>query len=242
MTPRRAARRSLAAPYRLCAGLALSLAFVVPAAPGGPAAPPAASPDPWAPLENLAQGRDPVRTYAADFTQEKSTPVLRDPLVSHGQVRVTPGLSRWDTDRPYPSTMLIAPGELRLHYPDQNVLEIYPLGQRLDALAASPVPDLAVLREHFTLASLETRQDPDALTATLLPRSEEVAQALEQVVVEIDPQRGTLRRLRLTDLDGETTTLTFQNVRLNPPLDPDDLALAVPDGTRVLYPLEADAR
>lgn len=210
----------------------------------------------WEELENLAQQRDPITTYAADFRQEKFTPLLREPIKSTGRVRIAEGIalgdnasggdtsggggvSRWDTEAPYASTMLIAHGELKLHYPEQQSLEIYELGDRLDALAASPVPDLAVLRENFEIDSSGWTKGNQLLSLTLLPKSDAMRDALEEITVDIDPALGSMRRLSMTDLDGETTVMHFENIQLNLDLDPADLELDVPEGTQIIRPLEA---
>lgn len=193
----------------------------------------------WDELEALSKRAEPIVTYAADFRQEKFTPLLRDPIESHGRVRIVESVSRWDTEAPYASTMLLADGELRLHYPEQNTLEVYELGDRLDALAASPVPDLDVLRQNFEIESSEWTHGDKLFTLTLLPKTEQLRDALEEVAVDIDPALGSLRRLSMTDLDGETTVIHFENIQLNPDLDPADLQLDVPSGTKVVRPLEA---
>ncbi|MEM1446925.1 MAG: outer membrane lipoprotein carrier protein LolA [Planctomycetota bacterium] len=197
----------------------------------------------WEELESLSQQREPITTYAADFRQEKFTPLLRDPIESTGRVLIAEGeaggVSRWDTDAPYASTMLIADGELKLFYPEQESLEVYELGDRLDALAASPVPDLAVLKENFAIDSSGWTEDNALYRLTLLPKSEAMLDALEEITVDIDATLGSMRRLSMTDLDGETTVMHFGNVELNPELDPADLELTVPDGTQIIRPLEA---
>lgn len=192
----------------------------------------------WAELHQLIRTQDPIVTYSADFRQDKFTPLLREPIVSYGRVRIANGVSRWDTDEPYASTMLIADGALKLHYPQQKTLEIYELGDRLDALAASPVPDLAVLRENFEIESSVWTDDHQRLALTLLPRTEQMREALEEVAVEIDPALGCLRQLSMTDLDGETTVIRFDDIHLNPDIAAADLELLVPDDTKIVRPLD----
>ncbi len=197
----------------------------------------------WEALAELAERAGPIDTYRADFVQEKFTPLLRDPIESAGQVRMAGGISRWDTREPYPSTMLIRAGELRMYYPRQQTLEVYHLGDRLDAMAASPVPDLAELRRHFAIETFhetDAEGDPEeaALYVSLRPRTEEMREAIESVEVELDARRATLRKLTITDVDGETTALTFSGAEINPQLDAAALELEVPEGTRVVHPLE----
>ncbi len=202
---------------------------------------------PWAELESLSANREPITTYAADFQQEKFTPLLRDPIRSTGRVRIAEdddgrGVSRWDTQAPYASTMLIADGELHLYYPEQQSLEIYELGDRLDALAASPVPDLAVLRANFEIASSGWTKGNKLYSLTLLPKSDAMQEALEAITVDIDPALGSMRRLSMTDLDGETTVMHFENIELNLDLDPAELALELPSGVTTVRPMEAVGR
>lgn len=201
----------------------------------------------WAELESLSEHREPITTYAADFRQEKFTPLLRDPIRSTGRVRIAEGedgrgVSRWDTQAPYASTMLIADGELHLYYPEQQSLEIYELGDRLDALAASPVPDIAVLRVNFEIDSSGWTKGNKLYSLTLLPKSDAMRDALEEITVDIDPALGSMRRLSMTDLDGETTVMHFENIELNLDLDPAELALELPSGVTTVRPMEAVGR
>ena len=191
----------------------------------------------WQSVSDLADRAVEVETYRADFTQEKITPLLRDPIESSGTIRVAGGVARWDTLEPYPSTMLISEGELRLYYPQQQTLEVYDLGERLDAMAASPIPDLELLRESFSLESVE--RGNEAVSMLLLPREEELQENVSEVRVTIDPSRGVLTGIEITDPDGDLTVLTFEEITLNPELSADELALEVPVGTKIVKPLEA---
>ena len=191
----------------------------------------------WQSLTDLADQAVEVETYRADFTQEKITPLLRDPILSSGTIRVAGGVARWDTLEPYPSTMLISQGELRLYYPEQKTLEVYDLGERLDAMAASPIPDLELLRESFSLESVE--RGDEAVQMRLLPREEELQENVSEVRVTLDPTRGVLTGIEITDPNGDLTVLKFEEMTLNPELSADELALEVPVGTKVVKPLEA---
>ncbi len=201
-----------------------------------------------------------MESYVAEFSQQKFTALLRDPIESEGRVRIAGGVSRWDTQPPYASTMVVADGELQLYYPEQSTLEIYDLGDRLEAMAASPVLEVGVLQEYFTLAESNWNADRTRLELVLLPRQEQMAESLEEVIVEVSsgpepgeteagdsprtaadgdaPGAGALRKLEMTDVDGETTVLTFRQVGLNPQLDPESLRLEVPEGTTVVRPTE----
>ena len=194
----------------------------------------------WQQLQQMIDRAGPIDTYRAEFTQRKFTALLREPIESTGEVRIAGGVSRWDTRDPDASTMLIHDGTLQMYYPAQRTLEVYDLGDRLDQMAASPVPDVDTLRQNFVIESLEALGDEGGLAVTLLPRDpeSEVAEAIDSVEVVIDPERACLTKLSVTDLDGETTELTFEHIELNPELDAASLELDVPEGTNVVHPLE----
>ena len=228
--------------------------------------------DAWAQLDALLADQPAVTSYRAEFTQQKFSPLLMDPIESRGQVRVAGDVARWDTESPHASTMLIQGGELKLYYPESSTLEVYDLGQRLESMAASPVLETAMLREYFELSSASRDEAAGRLELVLLPRQEQLAESLEQVVVSValdaasaqaesdgapdgdggDAQAqadalpadgqaagpGALRRLEMTDLDGETTVLEFRAIRLNPSLDAASLELEVPAGTAIVRPTE----
>lgn len=220
------------------------------ASASGQAAPETSAPrgvnaaDGWAELERIAATRPDTADYRARFEQKKFSPLLRDPIVSRGVVQMAGGAARWDTEPPHASTVVMNADTLRLYYPDQQTLEVYELGGNpggpgLAAIATSPVPDLDVLREHFDLDGWGFTKGNELLTLTLVPRSEAVGDALEDVRVAVDTATGHLHSFVFTDPDGEATEMTFLNPETDVLIDPASLAFEVPLGTTVVQPLAA---
>ena len=149
---------------------------------------------------------------------------------------------RWDTLKPEHSVLAINPTEAKVYYPDQKVLEIYALDRRLGELAASPLPRLASLRQRFSFAALALTElmpnaDPKRFVAlSLKPLDPALQQHIEEVRVLLDADQGCMVKADVFDGDGDRTSLSFLNVKLN--ADPGDLNLSVPPGTRVTKPLE----
>src|SRR5437868_12890448 len=77
--------------------------------------------------------------------------MLKKPLVSSGRVRMKGSVVRWDTAAPEPAVLHSDGREIRMFYPRQRVVEVYPIDKRITDLAASPLPRLAALREHFRI-------------------------------------------------------------------------------------------
>lgn len=200
---------------------------------------PVAEDDVTAVIERLDRRSAEITTVRAEFVQVRHSALLRRPLESSGTVRLTRTLSRWDTKEPSPSTTLVGGGIVKLHYPDQKLLEVYDLGEQLGQLGASPLADFEELDAHFSIA-LHADQDDDrsgderVAVFRLTPRSEQVAEFVSEVRLDIGLDRALVRRAVIVDRDGERTEISFREVKVNESFADDDLKLELPAGTRTV--------
>ncbi len=210
-----------------------------------PATAPASDPRLLEELQQLQHKLEQVRDLTTKFTQEKHTPLLRKPLVSTGEIRILGKLMRWDTHKPAPSVMLISEEGIRLYYPKQKLLEIYRLDQQLARLAASPVPRIDVMQEHFAFSRIPASEQGEAvdgryLPVRLTPRQQTLAQHIDEVRLLIDRETAYLRQMEMVDTDGDRTIIRFEDVKLNTGLTQQELTLEPPPGTRISHPLSGD--
>jgi outer membrane lipoprotein-sorting protein len=194
-------------------------------------------------LDDIDARAAKTKDFAADFRQEKFTALLKKPLVSSGVVRVVGPTIRWDTDKPEPAVLMSDGREVRMYYPSQKLLEIYAIDRRLGDLAASPLPKLATLREHFTLARSDAKafKPPEGravLPLRLVPSNEALREHVEHVDVLLDIEAAHILELEIIDADGDRTHVTFSAFRLDRGLKPADLELTVPADTTVSRPLD----
>ena len=186
-----------------------------------------------------------ITDLSADFTQEKHTPLLKKPLVSTGRILIKGPVSLWTTVAPEPTIMRIDTKEIRLLYPRQKVLEIYRTDERMGALAASPFPRLAVIKEHFTFERVAARsllQDADEskfLALRMKPTQEELKKHIDEVTVLLEIATGFVQRAQTIDTDGDRMVLTFSKLQTNTGLKDRDLEMEVPAGVSVTRPLES---
>lgn len=195
-------------------------------------------------LEDIDARAAKVTDLTGDFEQRKFTPLLKKPLVSSGKVRVRGPVVRWDTDKPSPSIMRIDDKELRIYYPDQKVVEVYPIGEDMRRLSSSPLPRLESIRSQFAISRIEAKDlDPDAdpakvVAMRLTPTAPGLKEHITSVRVLIDVASACTLRMEMTDPDGERTLIVFTQVKINPGVAEADVALKVPSGVRELRPLE----
>ncbi len=207
-----------------------------PAAAGeAPDRPPGVEKDLWRRLKRVDRRAAAIETLVAKFRQKKHTPLLEEPVVSRGRVRMKGDRLRWDTHTPRPTRMLLADGELRIYYPKQSLLEIYPADRRFSGVLATPVPRLHRLLETFRMEA-ERVEDAAAIRLRLTPRKEKVRKHVESVTLRLDPRRACVTRVRMRTPDGERTVIDLRKIRVGADIDDDALGLDVPEDTRVTRP------
>lgn len=194
-------------------------------------------------LEEIDRKGAAATDLTAEFEQKKFTPMLKQPLVSTGTIKVKGAAVRWDTVKPEPSIMRIDEKELRIYYPNQRVVEVYPIGEEVRRMTASPLPRLAMIRAEFVVSKanprdLDASADPAATVALeLKPRGEGLKEHVDKVRVLLDVASGCATRVEVVDPDGERTVIVFSRIKINTGLKDSELALQTPAGVKVVNPL-----
>ncbi len=209
-----------------------------------PATPPAGIDAPlWERMKQIDAKVGQISDLTASFQQKKFTPLLKKPLVSAGSVLAKGSAMLWDTRTPEPTVMRVDAKEVTIYYPKQKTAEVYPLAGQLSAVAASPLPRLAVLLEHFKFtaanpADLGQREDDGVLAFRLAPIDPGIREHVDHVLVAIDANRAFIKTFEMTDSDGERTLIEFSDVKINSGVDDHRLDLRLPAGVKTVRPLE----
>lgn len=184
-----------------------------------------------------------IRDLTADFTQQKFSPLLRDPITTHGTIASKGDAMLWQSNEPEPTRTRVDTSRLQIYYANRNTVEDYPIAGKLGSLAASPLPRLSALRERFTI----TATDEDGLDGPprvaspvmlrLDPKEADVKQYVDHVCVLLDASRGLVVAFELTDPDGERTVIHFANLKTNVGLADDALKLNAPANAEIVKPL-----
>lgn len=197
-------------------------------------------------MEDIDRRAGRAADLVGRFRQEKHTALLKKPLVSAGRIRMKGNVVRWDTESPEAGVLYSDGREIRMYYPKQSTLEVYPVDRRLSDLAASPLPRLAVLREHFRIEPLppkraaETPRDAATpIEIRLTPRDDALAEHVEEVRVTLDVAAACVTKVDVLDADGDRTVILFTDIKTDTGIKDGDLDLAVPAGTKVSRPLDA---
>ncbi len=147
----------------------------------------------------------------ARFRQERRTTLLLEPLVSTGQIDIhPPERFALRVEEPEPWSLLLDAGGARSGPPEHE--------EALDpALAAAPAlrTFAELLRGRPSKADFKISLVPDApATLRLQPRGDELADAIAQVRVELDPVRAVPTRIVIVEPGGDRTELRLSDVEL----------------------------
>jgi outer membrane lipoprotein-sorting protein len=190
-------------------------------------------------LDDIDRRAGQAQDLTGRFEQQKFTALLKKPLVSSGRVRMKGPVVRWDTEVPEPAVLHSDGREIRMFYPRQHVVEVYPIDRRITDLAASPLPRLAALREHFTIEAADSNaaNANDRVAIRLTPTDAFLKEHVDQVLVVLDAAAACVASVEVDDADGDRTVIRFSDVKLNAGLKDADVALTVPAGTKESRPL-----
>lgn len=193
-------------------------------------------------LERLDARLAETADVRAAFEQSKRSAMLKKPMVSKGTILARGHSVLWQTVEPQKMAMLVTEKEVRIHYPADRLLEVYPLDDRFRQSAIGPIPRAAALKEKFVVAELGVAAMTDAketghlLAMELTPREESLRRHVSSVRVLIDERVPCAVRVVVKDPDGDETDMRFSAVERNTGLTESDVDLRVPEGTRVSTP------
>jgi outer membrane lipoprotein-sorting protein len=198
----------------------------------------------WAIMTAIDEKVGRITDLRADFEQQKHTPLLKKPLISSGKVLLKGSQTHWDIQKPEPTVMFMDAKEIRLYYPKQSMLEIYPIEGDLGSLAASPLPRLEILKRFFSFERIDPAElDPQAdvektLALRMTPTDDSLRQHVREVRVLLSRETGFILRAETRDTDGDRTMLIFSNPQADTGLRDEELRLNVPANTTISRPLD----
>ena len=135
---------------------------------------------------------------------------------------------------------------VQIYFPKINTLQVYDLakhGEQLDKFLmigfGTSGTELAKDYTMTVLSSEAAKETPgiQALHLELIPKSPEARQYVKKVELWI-PDHGDPYPLRekITEPSGDSRTMTYNDLKINPPLQPEALKLKLPAGVKTEHP------
>jgi outer membrane lipoprotein carrier protein len=192
-------------------------------------------------VEQLRQFVKTVQSAQGEFAQQQMrTPKPNEPQDKLKLIRQTsgqfifqrPGKFVWDTQKPYEQKLIADGKQLLMWDKDLNQLTIRSANQ---ALAASPAAILfgeSALDAQFELEDGGSKTDLQWVN--LQPKVKPGQGDLPYTKIAIGMAAGLPKALELTDGFGSVVLVVFNQMQINPKIEPSRFQFKVPPGAEVL--------
>jgi outer membrane lipoprotein-sorting protein len=168
-----------------------------------------------------------IKTIRAHFTETTTSSLLVKPVVAEGTLlAVRPSDILLSYARPEKKLLRIDATTLRFVWPDRKLHETRDIRQsqaRVQKYFVDKTP--AELRKHFAITAAEDRGRPGTWRLEMIPKRKQIQQGVTKIELWIDQRSSILSTMTLTFAGGDTKTMAFTNVEMNPPITLADLGL-----------------
>ncbi|HEU5182897.1 MAG TPA: outer membrane lipoprotein carrier protein LolA [Candidatus Polarisedimenticolia bacterium] len=171
-------------------------------------------------LKRFNESQQSVASLTASFTERKNLNLLAKPLVSNGTFLYSrPSRIKWEYTEPEPRVFLITEDRFIAYYPNQKRAEEVPLsklaGRRVFRVfgIGQTAEDLG---KFFDISQDDPGDEKGAYLLILTPKRQRVKDRLQRVRFWVDAKTFLPRKLEYVESDGDSTLLSFNNIRLNP--------------------------
>ncbi len=181
-------------------------------------------------LKNVEARYNRAKTLEVLFT-ERYTPLGKATRTESGLLKLRkPGRMRWDYSQPK-GKLFISDGKfLWLYSPAENRAERMKL-QDSEDMRAPLAFLLGKLNFQKEFQNFQARREGDATHITAQPKTNTLPYSSVEFLVGPD---ATIREVKVTSYDKSTLDFTFQDEKVNPPLDARLFRFQAPPGTDVV--------
>jgi outer membrane lipoprotein carrier protein len=176
-----------------------------------------------------------LRDLKADFQQAAFNKTLNQTLEAKGTLYLKkPGRLRWEYTKPTPQQIVSDGAKLWVYTPELKQVNVTAAPQALAGPAGSFLHGLGQVREQFEVRFLNPAQPTDGDGLVVLDLTPKEPQPLlARLVLAVDPS-GLVRKAVLYDQLGNTVTVRFLEVAVNPGLADTLFVFTPPAGVAVI--------
>ncbi len=194
-------------------------------------------------LEDVVAGLEAkygaITDLRAEFIQQAFNKSLGQTITAEGVVSLKkPGKMRWEYRTPTPQQIVSDGRSLWVYTPELNQVNVTEAPRALAGPAGSFLAGLGRLREEFSIRFLNPAARVDEAGRPVLDLTPKVpTPVLSRLILSVDPEERLVRKAVLYDQFGNTVTMSFTRVAVNPGLADQLFTFTPPKGVAVV-PLE----
>lgn len=160
-------------------------------------------------------------TLTARFTETTTSSLLSRPIVAHGILAVQrPSRAIMRFTDPDPRVVLIDGNRMTFSWPSRNlrrVSNVESSQNRIQKYIATDSP--AELLRQFDAVLGDRSEWPGTYEVTLTPKRKQIRDTLARLELWVGRSSFLLSAIRMTFVNGDTKTVTFEDIAQNPNLD-----------------------
>jgi len=188
-------------------------------------------------LKRFNESQQAVQSLTANFSERKNLSLLAKPVVANGTFLYSkPGRIKWEYSEPEPRIFLITENRFVAYYPNQKRAEEVPLsklaGRRVFRVFGIGQTS-EDLEKFFDISQTDPGEEKGTYLLVLTPKRRRVKDRLQLVRFWVDAKTYLPRRLEYLESDGDSTLLTFANLRLNPDIAEARFNVHIPEDVQV---------
>ncbi len=184
-------------------------------------------------LRQLARVQREVGDFTADLVQEKRISLLQKEIISHGIIQYKrPDKLLIELFDPDPSLMILDGHSLWLYFKREKVAQRYSLGSNPLFRSYLSLFDQPFDGRWGKLASV--RREGDLVVLDFIPG--EADAIFSKVTLWVSTEDWFIRRLLLSEKNGDSTVLSYDNIRVNTGIPDSRFRVDLPDDVEILQP------
>ena len=172
-------------------------------------------------IVQLTQTAVSMQTMQCRFIQEKTSPMLTEPLVSEGaMVYVTPDKMRWEYSKPDAFTLVVN-GERIVKETNGKVELMEGRSNRMYQGIVSFVMGCATGKKLFDTSDFDIAlyDDDSSWQAVLLPKRRGMKRFFTQMVFYFDKKSNVISGVEFSNSADDITLIRFKDVKINECID-----------------------
>jgi outer membrane lipoprotein-sorting protein len=191
-------------------------------------------------IRAIDEQQQKIRTLTGTFSQKKESSLAKAPLFSSGVVKFKrPDKVHFVYSKPEQMEIALEDKTIWIYYPIRSQAEKYSFArnqrmtQYLEPITGIFQKTFSQVHETYSISYLGTESDR-LYRFRLQPREEKIRKFLARVDLWIDKASGAILRFEMIEAGKDRLLLEFNDLRINPSLKDEDLAIRIPPSVRVL--------
>jgi outer membrane lipoprotein-sorting protein len=174
-------------------------------------------------LNSIGKKVSGFKTLKTDFIQEKAMALFKEKLVLRGRIYIQkPNKVAWHVDKPLRYSVLITEKFIRQW--DEDTDQVQELSLSKNPMFQHVIKQLTVWFSGEYGSLLETNDvrlvKRSPLTIEFSPRSNnDTRKVIKNIMITFREDQAYLQQIRIKEMSGDVTTITFTKTLLNAPLD-----------------------